>query len=809
MDVKDEGTDVDESKVKTEDQPGNKIKRKNLSEHESEGPKPKKSKSDANKPSSSKHEIINYNPYWHDYELLVGTQSINDAVAKRLIKLFDEENTIPFIARYRKDQTGNLTAEQLRDIKDEYDNIKLLKTKIRITLNNIKKQGQLDSKLRKIILGVHSVEELEHIYAPYRPGAKRTLAERARALGLEPPALTLLEGAESVNLERFINKSNRDLSSISEVERGVMHIIASIIATDCEVLALLRKLRIESFFMIECKKANTRRDDKIRNYRSTRQIVEESKYANYFTFSASSKFIKPHQVLAINRGEALRILSVKINVPDFLNNKFVQFATNKWIEKGKGDKERKRILEMAVSDAYKRLLQPHIVREVRSSLKMQSEKASCEVFSTNLKQLLLMPPVKGKCILGIDPGFSNGCQLAMISETGSVLTTGNIYLSSKTPEKPIIILAQMLKTYNCTLIALGNGTACRETETWLTELIQNNTFSPLDIVYTIVNEDGASIYSCSSEAKREFPSLDPKFISAVSLARRLLDPLAELVKVEPKHLGVGMYQHDLPKRQLEDALDEVVTECVSFVGVDLNTASRCLLRHIAGLSDKRASRIIQYRDDNGPFKSRPELKKVKGIGSKVFEQCSGFLRVQPANSIAATEFYKDSDTNRLDCTYVHPESYKTATDILKHFNLDIASIGQPHFIDYIKLQIDTIDMDQFSSSLSQSVETVRMILDALTQPLNYDLRNESVSGPLFKKGLSSFQDLKVNSIVSGNVANVTHFGCFVDIGVGTPALIHSTKMCGFTLQIGDKVEAKVISLDEGNKRIGLLMIRKM
>ncbi|KAB0794768.1 hypothetical protein PPYR_00282 [Photinus pyralis] len=787
-----------------------KAKRRSSPGHTSEEPKLKRSKSDANKPSSSKHEIIHYNPSWEDYELLVGTQSINENVAKRLTKLFDDENTIPFIARYRKDQTGNLTAEQLRDIKDEYDNIKLLKMKIRTTLNNINKQGQLDSKLRKIILGVQSVEELELIYAPFRPGAKRTLAERAKSLGLEPPALSLLEGAESVNLERYINKHNRELSSIGDVERGVMHIIASVIATDTEVLALLRKLRIESFFTIECKKANnTRRDDRIRNYKTTRQIVEESKFANYFTFSASSKFIKPHQVLAINRGEAHRILSVKINVPDFIYNKFSQFATTKWIDKGKSDKDRKRILEMAVSDAYKRLLQPHVVREVRASLKVKAEKASCEVFSTNLKQLLLMPPVKGKYILGMDPGFSNGCQLAMISETGALLTTGNIFLNTKTPEKPIIILAQMLRTYNCTLIALGNGTACRETETWLSELIQNNTFSPLDVVYTIVNEDGASIYSCSSEARKEFPDLDPKYISAVSLARRVLDPLAELVKVEPKHLGVGMYQHDLPKRQLEEALDEVVTECVSFVGVDLNTASRCLLRHIAGLSDKRASRIIQYREDHGLYKSRMELKKVKGIGSKIFEQCAGFLRVEPANSTVAAEFYEDSETNRLDCTYIHPESYGVATEILKHFNLDIASIGQRHFFDYIKLKFETLDMDQFSASLSQSVETVRMIMDSLIQPLNYDLRDESVSGPVFKKGLTNFQDLKINSIVSGNVSNVTHFGCFVDIGVGTPALIHSTKTCGFTLQIGDKVEAKVISLDEGNRRIGLLMIRKI
>ncbi|KAK4875071.1 hypothetical protein RN001_011493 [Aquatica leii] len=753
--------------------------------------------------SSSNNSKTNCKPFWEDYELITGIECINDVVAKRIIKLFDDDNTIPFIARYRKDVTGGLTPNQLHNIKEEYDTVKKLKIKIKTAITAIEKLGKMSPSLKNIILGVRSVEELEYIYAPFKPGTKRTLAERAKALGLEKPALALLAGEETVNLTTYV-KNEKELNTLSDVEKGIMHIIASVIATDSDVLSLLRKLRTESFFMIECKKSSAKKDTKNRD-----KDKDESKFTNYFDYSISSTNIKPHQILAINRGESLKMLSVKVVVPDFIHRKYLNFCTDKWTNKGKFDNNRKRILQMSIEDGYTRLLQPHIIREVRAQLKLTAEKASYEVFATNLKQLLLMSPTKGKVILGVDPGFTNGCQLALISESGTVLTTADIFPHSNRRKEAENTLINIMKTYSCTLIALGNGTACRETETWLTELIQNNAFAPLDVVYTIVNESGASIYSCGAEAKKEFGSLDPKIISAVSLARRVQEPLAELVKVEPKHLGVGMYQHDLPKKQLEQALDDVISECVSFVGVDINTASQCLLRRIAGLSDKRASSIISFREENGMFKSRTQLKNIKGIGAKIFEQCAGFLRVGPANATQANEFYTDPLTNKMDCTYIHPESYEIANKIIKHFNLNLESLGQPNFIEAVKSKTEKVDAEDLSKIVNSTVPTIKLIINALSQPLNFDLRSEGSTKILFKKGLTSIHDLKVGCVLTGSVSNCTHFGCFVDVGVGCDGLIHSSKMKGYSLQIGDKVEVKVVNLEINRKRIGLEMISKV
>ncbi|KAF2899137.1 hypothetical protein ILUMI_07046 [Ignelater luminosus] len=593
-----------------------------------------------------------------------------------------------------------------------------------------------------------------------------------------------------------------------------MHIIASVIATDTDVLALLRKLRTETNFFIECKRSNTKKDastTKSTKASKTAKLnnVDEEKFSTYFDFKISQKFIKPHQILAINRGEALKVLSVKVVVPDFVFNRFSNFCAYRWINKGNFNHTRKRILEMSVKDSYTRLVQPYIVREVRSEMKSKAEKASYEVFSTNLKQLLLMPPLKGRPILGIDPGYSNGCKMAVISETGSVLANAVVYPHKNKTDRDATILRNMLKDHNCSLIALGNGTACRETEAWLSDLLQNNTFAPLDVTYTIVNESGASIYSCSAEAKKEFSSLDPNIISAISLARRVQEPLAELVKVEPKHLGVGMYQHDLPKKQLEQALDEVVMECVSFVGVDLNTASQCLLKHIAGLTEKRAAQIIEYREKKGSFVSRKQLKEVKGIGPRVFEQCAGFLRVGPVTPNQSNEFYKNASTNRLDCTYIHPESYDVTLKVLKKLDLKLNDIGQQSFINAVKLKIPLLNSVELSSSLGSSVETINLILEALSKPLNFDLRSDCTQKPLFKKGLTSIYDLNVGCTVTGSVTNITHFGCFVDIGVGQDGLIHQSKLNGFNLQIGDKVEVKVINLEIDRKRIGLQTMNKL
>ncbi|KAJ8912925.1 hypothetical protein NQ315_017255 [Exocentrus adspersus] len=750
---------------------------------------------------------IDITPLWTDYELLSEQKSLEINIAKNVIDLFIDGNTIPFIARYRKNQTGNMSAELLREVKDSFDRICQLKAKMRTSINTVNKQGQLNSQLEKAMRSVKSLEELEIIYAAFKPDGKRTLAARAKELGLEGPAMNLLNNLD-IELNNYINLEVKELSTIEDVEKGITHIIAHVIATDTEILSQLRKLRTTVNFMLEVKKSNTKSESKIKtsSKKTTNKPVDESKFENYFDYKVPIKYIKPHQILAINRGENQKILSVKIVVPDYVLHKFSQFCENKWLKKETFNPYRQRIIGEAIKDSYNRLVQPLIVREIRAELKHNAEKASFEVFSTNLKHLLLAAPLKGKSILAIDPGYSNGCKLALVSNTGSLLSYNVIYLHKckKPTNNAADILKNMLQEHACTLIALGNGTACRETEQWLTALIEGKVFYPLDVSYTIVNEDGASIYSCSPEAKKEFSDLDTNIISA---ARRIQDPLAELVKVEPQHLGVGMYQHDLKKKQLEDTLNEVVSECVSFVGVDLNTASQCLLRRIAGLTEKRAANIINYREKNGPFLYRKQLTDVPGIGARVFEQCAGFLRVGPTSASESEDFYKNAKTTKLDCTYVHPESYDVTNKILKKLKLKADDIGESHFIDVVKST--NFSLSELKQELKCSAETISLILETLAKPLNYDLRCEVSDVPLFRKGLTSIYDINSGTVVTGRVKNVTHFGSFVDIGVGTDGLIHNSKLNGCNLQIGDRVEAKVLSIDVQRRRIGLATVKKL
>ncbi|XP_018326633.1 S1 RNA-binding domain-containing protein 1 isoform X2 [Agrilus planipennis] len=749
---------------------------------------------------------------WTDYELLGEFENLNYVIAENIVKLFEEGNTIPFIARYRRNFTGDIAIEKLRDVKETYDKILTLKTKAQTVLKSLEKSGKLNDTLQRSVLAAKTAEELEHVYAPYKPGGKKTLVEKAKILGLEEPALKLLENTEPVSLSKYINEEIKDLSTVEDVEKGVMHIIAHIMATDTEILDKLRKMRLESYFLIETKKSIAKKSSSkdLKNTKlEAQQDDDEKKYELYYDFQTSSNSIKPHQVLAINRGESQKALSVKVIVPDFVHKKFFSLCVDRFLKRGCFNDSRKRIIEASIDDAYTRLIHPLIVREVRSELKSKAEKASLEVFSSNLKQILLAKPIKGRPILGIDPGYKYGCKIALISSTGNVLKTDVLFPFRDKSEKSAEILKKLLKAYNCTLIALGNGTACRETETWLSELINKNVFSPLEVFYTIVDENGASIYSCSPEARKEFPNLDPNLISAVSLARRVQEPLAELVKVEPKHLGVGMYQHDLSKKQLEEALDEVVTECVSFVGVDLNTASQCLLRKIAGLHAKRATAIVIHREKNGPFFNRSQLKEVPGIGPKTFEQCAGFLRVGPTDPNNADDFYNNSRTTKLDCTYIHPESYNLCNKLLDMLHLRVSDVGKEHFIEAMQRKRNTLNVSEISEELKSSKESIELIIDCLCKPLNFDLRSEMDKTPLFRKSLTNILDLKSGSVLTGRITNVTHFGCFVDIGVGTKGLIHSSKQKGIQLQIGDKVEVKVVKIEIDRKRIGLELNKKI
>ncbi|KAJ8967501.1 hypothetical protein NQ314_002816 [Rhamnusium bicolor] len=661
-------------------------------------------------------------PDWNDSMLLAEQKNLDYKIAENVIKLFENGNTIPFIARYRRDATGNMSPEMLREVKESFEEICHLKSKINTTIKSLNKLGQLNPQLHRAIKSVRTTEELEIIYAPFKPGGKRTLAERAKELGLEEPAMNILNNIK-VDLNHYIIPGKKELSKKEDVEKGVIHIIAYVIATDTELLSYLRELRGQVNFMLETKKSQSKQDSKIKivDKKNAKGLtkgkqIDESKFENYFDYKIPVKYIKPHQILAINRGENQKILSVKVVVPDYLFNKFSQFCNNKWVRNGNFDFNRNRLIEEAIKDSYNRLVQPFIIREIRAELKTQAEKSSCDVFSVNLKHLLLIAPLKGKPILAIDPGYTNGCKLALVSPTGYLLSHDVIFPHKgyEGKKNAASILKNMLEEY-------------KSSASWC--------------------------WHVSARFK---------------------------------------------KKQLEESLNEVVSECVSFVGVDLNTASRCLLRHIAGLSEKRATNIIDHREKNGPFLYRKQITDVAGIGARVFEQCAGFLRVGPTDAKEAMHFYKKPKTTKLDCTYIHPESYSVANKIIKKINLSPGEIGESSFIDSVKSK--NFDNAELSKELGTSEETVKLILETLCKPLNYDLRCEISQVPLFKKGLTSIYQISTGTIVTGRVKNVTHFGCFVDIGVENDGLIHNSKLNGCNLQIGNRVEAKVINIEISKKK---------
>ncbi|KAL1491059.1 hypothetical protein ABEB36_011712 [Hypothenemus hampei] len=754
-------------------------------------------------------------PTWKDYELLSDQTQLNEDVVKNLIRLWEEGNTIPFIARYRKNLIGNLPPEVLQTTKQNYDNICSLKRRMSSIAKTITQQGKIDNKLLRQVCAARSNEELEYLYAPFKPESRRSLAERAKHYGLQQPALHLLNNTGTVNFEDYVNKKVKDLETSSKVQQGIVHILASEIATDTELLVFLRKLRVTIKFRLQSKKISSKTESSNttlskRNFKVNLE-TEQKKFEMYFDFNQSVDYVKSHQILAINRGESLKILKVKIEIPEQFSQQYQRFCKEKWANTAACDVQRQIIIYLAIDDAYTRLITPLTIREIRAELKQKAEKESCQVFSNNLKHLLLSQPLKGKAILGIDPGFKNGCKLALISPTGSLIAHNVIYPHTNgynTQNRGECVIKDLLTQHKCNLIAIGNGTACRQTEVWISSLIQSKYFGNLDVQYTIVNEDGASIYSCSAEAKREFNNLDPNIISAVSLARRIQDPMAELVKVEPSHLGIGMYQLDLKKKHLEEALSEVVSECVSFVGVDLNTASQCLLRRVAGLSSNRATQIIDHRERNGPFKHRKELLQVFGIGERIFEQCAGFLRVTPINPFDKN-FYNQKDTTLLDATVIHPESYPIVRSLLGEMNLKEKEIGSEQFINCFKALSIKYDTETLAKINKTDKETMDLIFDALKKPLSHDLRVDISRTPLFKSDVTSINDLQIGTIITGKVRNVTSFGAFIDLGVGINGLVHEKFMRGLTLHLGDVLEVRVQKIDLVKKHIHLQAIQKV
>nr|XP_033332434.1 S1 RNA-binding domain-containing protein 1 [Megalopta genalis] len=739
---------------------------------------------------------------WTDVDYVSEVNNIDKHIAKNVVNLLKEDNTIPFIARYRRNMTGGMEADKLRALKESFDQATVIKHRAHSILKLIDKSGNWTPNVHAAVTSTKCLDDLEYIYSLFKTTSTRSLAERAKKVGLEPISNAVLYGQPLPDFSTLVDANKEGLRTQAQISEGIIHIIGDIINKDKCIFDKVKELQTKSIIKIQTNACKVNKSD-------TKEKDADRKYEMYYDFNATTRTIKPHQILAIYRAEAQKILTVKIILPDFFQNAFKSYCCKQFKDAMQASSCHSSIMHDSITYAFTKFIKPLVVRRVRNELKKQAETASIEVFAVNVKQLLLTSPVRGKIILGVDPGFVHGCKLAVISEQGKLLDTGVIYPHKKGANhmaESVSVLMKLINKYRCTILALGNATACRETELFLNGLIKSEA---LNISYAIVDEAGASIYSCSAEAKSEFPDLDTNIISAVSIARRLQDPLAELVKVEPKHLGVGMYQHDLPEKQLSTTLNEVVSEAVSFVGVDVNTASQCLLKRVAGLNVSRANSIIQWRSEFGPFKNRQQILEVKGIGNKTFEQCAGFIRILPETSetdvSVKSKSVKKYDPNLLDQTWIHPESYNIAERFLKYCNCNVEYLGNVAFIDRIMSFVK-----EGCAALAQKFDTnettMEIIVKGLSMKKDEDIRLKNTS-PLFKNSMLSINDISRGTSLTGAVRNVTHFGVFVDVGVGRDGLIPLKYMKNCTLLIGQRVEVKVLSADVNRNRISLELIR--
>ncbi|KAH8337435.1 hypothetical protein KR059_010013, partial [Drosophila kikkawai] len=747
---------------------------------------------------------------WNIHELLAETENIQPQAARNIVQLFENENTIPFICRYRRDLVDHIAPDRLRDIRNTYTDIVDLRKKAENIVSQLERENVLNADIRDELMCAKTNEELEFLYAPYKPASKGTLAERAKALGLEEYADCLLYGsAPKVEIGSIVAPANEGLATEALVISGICNIIIHKISKNTNVLEEIRRLQNVHRVFLKCSKtkesasSSKAGSSKASSGKGSSGIVDKkldsSKFENYFNFQGDIKTIKPYQMLAINRGEKHKFLSVKVETSDYLKRDLMRFITDQYMTEGLQYPLRREIFTKSLEECYSKKLQPLMCRQIRADLKEKAQKAAIDVFAKNLKQLLLMSPLKGERILGIDPGYTNGCKLAVISETADVLDTGVIYphgarANRRAAEQKLV---KFLSEHNCQIIALGNGTACRETEHWLTDMFHSGVLDSRSIRYSIVNENGASVYSCSDVATKEFPNMDTNERSAVSIARRLNDPLSEYVKIDPRHLGVGMYQHDVSEKTLTESLKDVVSECVSYVGVDLNTASLSVLKHIAGLSEKKAEKIIEYRSQKGSFKTRKDLLSVRTIGEKSFVQCAGFVRIEPLSVGGRLQ-------NPLDCTWVHPESYKVADSIVAECDMKLTDIGKASFIKRIKeFAASQANLDRMAVKHKLPKERLEFVLIALQRELLQDYRADLDKRPLFKQGLTRLDELSMGDVVTGAVTNVTQFGAFVDVGVERDGLIHKSHMSNSELSIGDRIVASVVKVDLQRRQLGL------
>lgn len=690
------------------------------------------------------------------------------------VTLLDEGNTVPFIARYRKEVTGELQDEQLRTIEERIKYLRNLEARRQEIINAITEQEKMTDELMASLMKAVKLQELEDLYLPYRP-KKRTRAMIARERGLEPLADMILNDTVTSGNPLDIAREyiSEEVPTPEAAIQGASDIVAEIVSDSADFRATLRKrMWKEGFIQAELVEDNEHKD----------QFLQYNEYAE------PVRQMPSHRILAVNRGEKLGALKLALTVPD---ESYIQYMV-----RGITNNEQSIFCDVkasAVADAYKRLMFPALERDIRNELTESADEQAIKVFGVNLKNLLLQPPLAGHVIMGLDPGYRTGCKMAIIDAQGNVLDYGAYYLtnSEKLKQEAQKKLAEKIRKFNVTLLSIGNGTASYETEQFASKMIEEE---KLDCHYIITNEAGASVYSASKLAIDELPDLDVTIRGAVSIARRVQDPLAESVKIDPKSIGVGQYQHDVNQKQLTHTLDQVVESVVNHVGVELNTASPAILQHIAGISGTVAKNIVAFRQENGGFTSRKQLLKVPRLGPAAFTQCAGFLRLNGAK-------------NPLDNTSVHPESYELAERIIGELGFTLKDLQDKSQLEALQVKLPLVDVDKMAHKLDAGIPTVRDIIAALAKP-GRDPR-EDLPAPLTRKHVVSLEDIKVGTVVKGTVHNVVDFGAFIDFGLKTNGLLHRSELCtakqhpSDVLAVGDIIEAEIISVDVKRNRIGL------
>ncbi len=709
-------------------------------------------------------------------DIIAEELNIKMSQVEATIKLIDEGNTIPFIARYRKEVTGGLSDEILRDLGERLNYLRNLETRKQEVKKSIESQGKLTEEIIQNLESAMTLSDVEDIYRPYKQ-KKKTRATVAKAKGLEPLANIIMSQKEKRDIyeiaKEYINE-DKEVNSVDEAIQGAKDIIAENISDNAEYRKIIKKICYREGVILT-KASNSE---------------EKSSYEMYYDFNEKISKIPSHRILAINRGEKEKYLKVHIEKPEkFILSKIKYNVI-------KGETQFKNILEEAIEDGYKRLIEPSIDRELRADLTEKAEENAIKVFGKNAKQLLLAAPLKGVTVMGFDPAYRTGCKIAVIDETGKVLDTTTVYPTE--PQNDVIGAKKELKSlinkYNVSMIAIGNGTASRESESFVAELLKD---LDREVYYTIVSEAGASVYSASKLATQEYPDINVSLRGAISIARRLQDPLAELVKIDPKAIGVGQYQHDVNQTKLTETLSGVVEDAVNKVGVDVNTATPSLLSYVSGINKTIANNIVKYRDENGKLKERKELLKVPKLGKVAFEQCAGFIRIPEGK-------------NPLENTGVHPESYIIAEKLLNNLGNQKEDLLDKIKLNEIKNKLSEINIEKTAKELEVGEITLKDIIYELSKP-GRDPR-EDMPKPILRADVLKFEDLREGQILSGTVRNVTDFGAFVDIGVKYDGLVHISNLSnGYVknpseiVAVGDVVKVKVIGIDLDKKKVQLSM----